>query len=184
MIVHQVANYTQDIHWNLPSDWLVHNFPSGYMDRDVWMKAMSRFSRTCGSSKINPQVLFFDGHGNHFNDRATHLLQSRHISPFILKAGDSTNDQPNYNGPNLKLKRDYGIAKVKWQIQHGTIKFTPAHINYVLVEMCHSFQQQSASFIVDAFKKTKLLPLAPPDHDTNAQACLAATQTPLGTKSE
>ena len=34
MIVHQAANYTQDLHWNLPSDWLVHNMPSGYMDRD------------------------------------------------------------------------------------------------------------------------------------------------------
>ena len=33
-------------------------------------------------------------------------------------------------------------------------------------------------------KETKLLPLSPPDHDTNTQACLAATQTPSGTKSE
>ena len=33
-------------------------------------------------------------------------------------------------------------------------------------------------------KKTKLLPLAPPDHDTNAQSCIAETQTPPGTKSE
>ena len=30
----------------------------------------------------------------------------------------------------------------------------------------------------------KFLPLAPPDHSTNAQACLAETQTPSGTKSE
>ena len=30
----------------------------------------------------------------------------------------------------------------------------------------------------------KLLPLAPPDHDTNAQAYLVATQTLSGTKSE
>ena len=28
------------------------------------------------------------------------------------------------------------------------------------------------------------MPLAPPDLDTNAQACLAATQTPSGKKSE
>ena len=48
----------------------------------------------------------------------------------------------------------------------------------------HLFQQQSACFIIDAFKKMKLLPLAPPDHDTNTQACLAATQTPSGNKSE
>ena len=54
----------------------------------------------------------------------------------------------------------------------------------VLVEMWHLFQQQSSSIIVDALKKTKLLPLAPPDHDTNVQAYLSATQTLLGTKSE
>ena len=57
-------------------------------------------------------------------------------------------------------------------------------MNYVLVEMWNSFQQKSASVIVDDFKKMNLLPLAPPDHDTNAKSCLAATQTPLGTKSE
>ena len=47
MIVHQGENYTQDLHWNLPSDWLVHCTPSGYMDMDGWMKAMSLFSSTC-----------------------------------------------------------------------------------------------------------------------------------------
>ena len=75
------------------------------MDRDGWMKAMNLFSRTFGSSQMNPQVLFFDSHDSHFDDRATHILRSHHISPIILKAGDSTNDQPNDNGPNLKLKR-------------------------------------------------------------------------------
>ena len=64
------------------------------------------------------------------------------------------------------------------------MKFTPAHMNSVLVEMWHPFQLKAASAIIDALKKTKLLPLSPPDHDTNAQACLAATQTPSGTKSE
>ena len=33
-------------------------------------------------------------------------------------------------------------------------------------------------------KKTKPPPLDPPDHDTNVRACLAATQTPSGTKWE
>ena len=83
------------------------------MDRDGWMKAMGLFSSTCGSSKMNPQVLFFDGHDIHFDDRATHILRSHHISPFILKAGDSTNDQPNDNGPNCMLKRYYSISKRK-----------------------------------------------------------------------
>ena len=79
------------------------------MDRNGWMKAMSLFSSTCGSSKMNPQVLFFDVHDSHFDDRSTHILLSHHISLFILKAGDSTNDQPNDNGPNCMLKRYYSI---------------------------------------------------------------------------
>ena len=107
------------------------------MDRDGWMKATSLFSRTCGASKINPQVLFFDSYNIHFYDRATHLLQYHHISPFILKAGDSTNEQTNDNRPNVKLKRYYGIANLKWQRQHGTIKFTPSDMNSVCVEMWH-----------------------------------------------
>ena len=64
------------------------------------------------------------------------------------------------------------------------MKFTPAHMNSVLVEMWHLCQQQSALVIIDAFRKTKLLPLAPPDHDTNTQACLAASQTPSGKKAD
>ena len=64
------------------------------------------------------------------------------------------------------------------------MKFAAAHMNYVLVEMWYFFQQKSDSVIVDVFKKTNLLPLLPPDYNTNAQACIAATQTPSGTKSE
>ena len=154
------------------------------MNRNGCIKAMSLFSRTCGSSKLNPRLLSFDGHGSHFNDRSKNLLRSHHISPFILKAGDSTNDQPNDNGANLKLKRYYGISKVKWKRQNVTMKFTAAHMNSVLVETWHSFQQESASVIIYAFKKTKLLTLAPPYHDNNAQGCLAATQTPSVIKSK
>ena len=47
MIVRQADNYTQYLHWNLLSDWLVYNLPSGYIDRDLWMKETSLFSRTC-----------------------------------------------------------------------------------------------------------------------------------------
>ena len=79
------------------------------------MKAMSLFGRTCGASKLNPRVLLFDGHDSHSDDRDTHLLQSHHISPFNLKAGNFTNYQTNDNVPNLELKRYYGIEKLKCQ---------------------------------------------------------------------
>ena len=62
------------------------------MDRGGWMKATSLFSRTCGNSNINHQVLLFVSHDSHFDDRATYVLRSHHIYPFILKSGDYTND--------------------------------------------------------------------------------------------
>ena len=136
------------------------------MDRYGWMKATSLFSRTCGSIKINPQVLLFDGHDSHFDDWATHIMLSHHIYPFILKVGNYTNDQPNDNGPNLKLKRYYSISKVKWQRQLGTMKFTAAHMHSLLVETCHPFQHKSASIIIDDKKKRSYRPVPPADSVT------------------
>ena len=83
------------------------------MDRDIWMKEMGIFSSTCGASKLNPQVLFFDYHDSQLDDRSTHLLRYHYISPFILNAEDSNNDQPNDNGTNLNIKRYHGLAKLK-----------------------------------------------------------------------
>ena len=82
------------------------------MGRDGWMKEVMNFKTVCGANKINPQVVFYDGHGSHFEIRAIHILQSNHIKPFILKAGESGNDQPNDNGPNLNMKGIYGQARM------------------------------------------------------------------------
>ena len=57
------------------------------------------------------------------------------------------------------------------------MKFTPAHMNSVLVEMWHFFNNNQPLSSLMPLKKRKLLPLAPPDQDTNTQACLTATQT-------
>ena len=72
------------------------------MDRDVWMKATMHFNIVCGANKINPQVLLYDVYDSHFYNRAIYILRPNHIKPFILKAGDSGNDQPNDNGPMSK----------------------------------------------------------------------------------
>ena len=68
------------------------------------------FKIVCGSNKINLQLLFYGGHGSHFEDRAMHILLSNHIKLFILEAGE-----PNYNGTNLKLKGIYGQAIMNLQ---------------------------------------------------------------------
>ena len=89
MIVHQATNYTQDLHYNIPKYWVVHNTLSRYMDRDGWMKAMMHSKTVCGANKLNPQVLLYDGHDIHFYDMAIDILHYHIIKPLVLKAGDS-----------------------------------------------------------------------------------------------
>ena len=73
---------------------------------------------------------------------------------------------------------------MNWQRQHGTLKLTNAYINAVLVETWRAFQISSDPIIINALNYKKILPLNPPDEDTNTQACLVAAQTPKGEKSE
>ena len=105
------------------------------------------------------------------------ILCSHHIKLFILKACDSVNNQSNDNGPKLKLKEIHGQYIMNSQIHHGNLKFTSAHMNSVLVEIWRSFQISSSFFIINASNKTKLVPLNPPDEDTNTKFYLAASQT-------
>ena len=103
------------------------------MERDVWMKEMVHFKTFCGENKLNTQVLFYDGHDRHFDERDIHIILSNHIKPFILNSGDSGNDQPNDNGPKLNLKGIYVQERMNWKRQHTTLKFTNDHMSYVLV---------------------------------------------------
>ena len=68
---------------------------------------MTQFSNVCGASPVKNQIIFFDGHDSHFDDRTLIHMKFRNIQPFILKAGDLINDQSNYNGTNFKLKSLY-----------------------------------------------------------------------------
>ena len=113
VIVRQSENYTQDLHYNIPKYWVIQNTPYGYIDRGAWVKEIVHFNNFCGLNQLNTQVLFYDDHDGHFGDRDIHILRSHHIKPFVLKVVDSVNDQPNDNGPNLKLKGLYGQARMK-----------------------------------------------------------------------
>ena len=70
VVVNQSNEYSQYLHHNIPLDWKVHHTSSGYMDIDEWLKAMTQSSNICGASPVNNQILFFDGHDIHFDDRA------------------------------------------------------------------------------------------------------------------
>ena len=138
---------------------------------------MTQFSNICGTSPINNQILFFDGHDSHFEDRALTQMQSKNIQPFILKAGDSINDHTNDNGPNSTLKALYNIYKAKWMLNYGTTSFQPHHMTSVLVEAWDAFKVSYGNIIVESFTNNHLPPLSPPNMITNTQAMVASVQT-------
>ena len=77
---------------------------------------MTQFSNICGASSVNNHILSFDGNDSHFGNRALTRMQSKNIQPFILKAGDSINNQPNDNGPNSTLKAIYNRLKAVYPL--------------------------------------------------------------------
>ena len=133
--MHQITDYTQDIHYNIPSDWVIHNLSSGYIYCGGWHKPMSNFDSMCCSYPLNLQVLFYDGQVSHFNDRTLQILHRHNIHYFILMAGDYVHNQTNDNGTNMNLNNLYANERMNWMRHHGTLKFTPPHMNYVLIEI-------------------------------------------------
>ena len=164
VVVHQITHYTQCFHYTIPSDWVIHNSQSGYMDRVGWHKSMSHFPSMCCSSPLNTQVLFYDGHDIHFDDRALDILRRHNIRSFILNKGDYVHDQPNNNGPNMKLNNFYDNAKMNWMRHHGTLKFTPAHMNYVPVETWEAFKLSYVTITQEYFRMTHISPPLPTRH--------------------
>ena len=130
---------------------------------------MTQLSNRCGASPVNNKIIFIDGNDSHFNYRALPQMQGGGIQPFILKAGDSINNQTNDNGPDSKLKALYNISRAKWILKYGNTRFQPHHMNSVLVEMWEAFKLSSGNITRYRFYKNRLLPLSPPNMITNTQ---------------
>ena len=152
------------------------------MDRDGWIKYMTQFSNVCVASPVNNQIQIFDGHGIHFGDGSLKRMMYKNIQPFDLKSGDSINYQTNYNGPNSELKSLYNVTKSVCMLKYDMSKFSPHHMNYVLVEAWDAFKMSSGNIIRDSFSKKNLLPLTPTDLTTNNQSCDASIQVYYGAK--
>ena len=154
--VHQAKEYSQYLHYNIPLDWVVHNTPSSYMDRDRKLKYTTQLSNVCGASPVNNQILFFDGYDSHFDDGAPRQIMYKNIQPFVLKSGKYIKDQPNDNGPNAKMKSIYNVAKIAWMLKYGTKKFSSHHMNYIWVEAWDDFKMSAGNITRDRFAKTHI----------------------------
>ena len=119
--------------------WRKWFYSVGHVELASLIHRFSCLKSTTSTSMIGPHIF-----SN--TNKYTHLS---------LRPVNPTNNYRNNNG---KLKRYYGIEKVKCQRNHGTMKFILAHMNSVLVERWHYFKQQSSSAIIDVLNKNKLLP--------------------------
>ena len=87
------------------------------MDIDGWIKSMTQFSDVCGTSPINDQIIFFDGHDIHFNGRSLMNMEHQNIQPLVMKEGDFGKDHTNDNGPNYNLKYHCNHDKSTWMLK-------------------------------------------------------------------
>ena len=85
VVVNQSTRYTQEIHYNITSDWVFHNSPSVNVDHYGWHKSMAHFSSMCCSSHLTPQVIFYDSHNNYFYYMSLNKLH-RHIIKIVVMA--------------------------------------------------------------------------------------------------
>ena len=85
VLMHQSNHYTQVLHYNIPSDWVSHNLLLVYIDSYRWHKSIAHFSSIHFSNIINTQVIFYDGHDSHFDDRAVITKENLYATTVVLE---------------------------------------------------------------------------------------------------
>ena len=123
------------------------------MDRDGWLKSMTQFSNVCGDSPVKNHILFFDEHNSHFNDVSLIQIMCKNNEPFVIKSGDSINNQHNDNGLNPKLRSLYNVSKSAWMLKFRKTNFSPRHMKSVLVEAWDAFKMSYGNISRDIFAK-------------------------------
>ena len=163
----------------------MHSTPSGYMDRDWWLKTSYAFVRLCGANAMNPQFLFIDGHDSHWDADALEFFMKNFVYVFFLKSGDSENDQPNDNGSNCKLKSIFLQVKEEWRKKYVTVPFTVPYFNECIAKSREEFKLNSCGCIIRYFQKTGIHPLCAPKQmvtENLAKGYLSQMQMPSGKK--
>ena len=115
----------------------------------------------CGSSPTNVQIWCFDRYNAHWDPDILDYLANNNVESFFLKSNDSKNNQPYGNGYNALVKSKYNKAKLEWDNEFVSIKYSPPHMNSVIYNTWMKTQMVAAP-INYSFKKTKLVPLTPP----------------------
>ena len=145
---------------------------------------MNQLSNVYGTYPLNNQIIFFDGHHSHFDERALRHMEYQNIQPFILKSGDSTKYHSNDNLPNTKLKSCYNEVKSMWMLKNGKTNCLTHHMKYLVIKAYGAFKIPAGNIIWDIFVKTKLPPLRPPILTINTQECASSIHISSGYEAE
>lgn len=100
-VVHSAAQMAEFYVLNLPSDWCVHCSPSGYMDRDGWLKVTRHFIAHCGPKR--PLYAYYDAYDAHWDPDALKLSYDNGIYPTFFNAHDSDRKNMGDNGNNAQV---------------------------------------------------------------------------------
>mmetsp|Transcript_56626 Transcript_56626/g.115928 ORF Transcript_56626/g.115928 Transcript_56626/m.115928 type:complete len:553 (-) Transcript_56626:8-1666(-) len=143
---------------SLPGSWLVHQSPSGYNDREGFMRIARHFVAHCGPRR--PQYIFVDGHDSHWCPYALQFLLINLVFIFFLLSQNSQNDQLNDNGPNAVLKAKYKCAleKFYWRLT-CSVKLHASYFNSIFLDVWSQFLPVAGACTVRAFAKCGLFPL-------------------------
>ena len=126
IIVHQAKNYSQDPHCSIPLYQIFHHTPSGYMDRDGWIKSMTQFSNVCSASPFKNQIMLFDGHDSHFNDGSLRKMMCKNIQPFVLNLSTPSMTSPMIMAQmsNWSLPTTWRRMRVCWIMGRNSFHLT------------------------------------------------------------
>ena len=146
---------------NVPRDWMVRQSSSGYMTEEIWMDVANHIILNCPRAN-GPYLLYIDGHGSHWNEKALRKLKDHGIYVCFLRSHNSEQDQPNDNGFNSRQKSVYYKKLTEWKIKYPhriTQKFKAWHFNEVYHMAWQELIGSSGEVIRNGFKICGLFPL-------------------------
>ena len=81
IVVHKGAEQTAGFLYAVLDDWNIHHTPSGYTDRDGWLKIINMICKVSGARAGNIQILFYYRHDSHWDADALDIMCRLYTQP-------------------------------------------------------------------------------------------------------
>ena len=141
--------------WRPLLSTLYHCRPYIYMNIYGCLKYNTNLSNVFVANPYKKQIFSSDGKVRKLYYRSLHYLYIQKIQTFVLKSRECSSGQPSNGGPNEKLKARYNNSNKYSMMKHGRRKFTPPHMNAILLKAWDAFNLSSVNLVRDIFKIKK-----------------------------